>query len=171
MYFKIFVGQIHFFIICILCFYGFFSPKKILFDYIYIYILLLILILWNLFNGECFITLFIKKLNNKNYINGSDLNNQADFSFLPISNDTINLILIIIYIFTIFSMYIVLNRNNFPFIYILSIIIVFILYKFFITIYENHHINSDFQYYQRIIFYILLIQLIILIYYTINLFK
>lgn len=168
MYFKIIVGLIHFFIICILCFYGFFSQKKILFDYIYIYILLLVVILWNIFNGECFITLFIKKLNNKNYINGSDLKNQADFSFLPISNDNINLIINIFFIFSIFSIYIVSNRNNFPLIFILSIIIVFILYKFFITIYENHHINSDFQYYQRIIFYILLIQLIILIHFTIN---
>ena len=161
------IGILHFFIAFFVSVYGIFISKNI-FDYIYIYYSFIVILSWASCNGECLVTYLIKVNKNKNYISGSDIFDNDDMYICPsfLSNYTTNLLISSMTFVWIFSIFIVLKRNHFPNILIFSHVITWFIYKFLIITFSEHHNNLEFQYYQRIIFYLLLIQLFFIIYYT-----
>lgn len=99
--------------------YGIFFSKN-MFDSIYIIFNILILISWTFYNGECFLTYYIKKMKDKTYIAGTESTDINDM-YLAIGSKEIAYIFVTISVFlNMISLYLVLKRNSFPdFIYIL----------------------------------------------------
>jgi hypothetical protein len=90
------------------------------FDFIYILYTILISISWTFYNGECPLTYYIKKINNDNYIAGTESTDIKDMYLVFGSKELVYYIITISLFMTSTSYYLVLKRNNYPnYIYIL----------------------------------------------------
>jgi hypothetical protein len=84
----------------------------------------------------------------------------------PIKPETSNMIINLLMIFWWYGIYITFRRNKYPNELALFFINIWVIYKFLLFTYKNHHENIEFQFYQKIILYILIILLLATIYYT-----
>jgi hypothetical protein len=133
MYYKQIIGFFH--IIATLCFafYGF--TKKNNFDYYYVVCMFLLLLSWNFLQGECIITYVVKKIENPNYKLGADILNVTDIqSILFFDYNTLILILLFINFLLIYSLGIVLYRNNYSQLFSILFFLFFVKYFVFIKI-------------------------------------
>jgi hypothetical protein len=83
-----------------------------------------------------------------------------------ITHESLNMLINLLMIIWMFGIYITFIRNKYPSKLALFLIFIWIIYKFLLLTYKNHHKNIEFQFYQKIILYILIILLLAIIYYT-----
>ena len=119
-----FLGISHFLFAYFISLYGIFT-KKNSFDFFYIFGIILLVTSWTFYDGECIITYYIKKSKNNNYIAGEDSNDLDDiFSSFNQTKNIAKQIIFFSNFLLVISLYLVLNRNNYPW-YIKNVIPLF----------------------------------------------
>ena len=159
------IGILHTALSCFVSLYAFIFPKN-WFDYVYIFYTFFVTITWTICNGECIITYLVKRESNINYIPGKNINDNSDMYIFSTTPETLNMILNLLMIFWWYGIYITFRRNKYPNELALFFVNTWIVYKFLLLTYKNHHKNIEFQTYQKFILYILIILLLTTIYYT-----
>ena len=159
---KYIIGVIHLIVCITVTLYPFIFSKNS-FDYIYIYYNFFVIISWCLLNGECILTYLVKKNNDINYVAGKNVLDNEDMYMTSNSKEIINNAINILFIVWMYSIYITMTRNKYPKYISILLIITCLFYKCNLHIYNNHHINKRFHFYQKIILCILIILLILTI--------
>ena len=134
--------------------------KKSWFDYVYLAYTYLVLLHWTFLNGECIITYFFKKLENKHYIAGSDVH-RDEIKVTFKGNETLIQLLIIIHnLLLMVNIYLVSKRNNISYTIYLPFILLFEVYFYGLYLFPK---NPSFHLFQESVKYLLLLGLVYLI--------
>lgn len=158
------VGIIHLLLALYISFYGMIFSKNS-FDFIYILYTILISISWTFYNGECPLTYYIKKINNDNYIAGTESTDIKDMYLAFGSKEIVYYIITISLFMTSISYYLVLKRNNYPnYIYIL-LPIMQLLYILSLRIqHKNLYKNKIFLLFQEFFKYYFIVNFLYILY-------
>lgn len=105
------IGISHLIFAILVSMYGLVMNKN-WFDKFYIYYNYLVFISWTLFDGECFVTYVIKKLENPNYVAGSDSTDLTDMN-MNFDKKNFRNFLDIFVTLNIISIFLVNRRNNY----------------------------------------------------------
>jgi len=157
------VGILHFLFATIIPFYGILC-KKSWFDYIYILYTILVIISWTFYNGECMLTYYHKKQQNKNYNAGEDSTDLTDMNILFGSKEIVYYVITITIFLNTISEYIVLQRNQFS-IYLYTTLPLFhIIYTMLLRTQTNLHKNKEFLFLQEFFKFYFIIAFIFIFY-------
>ena len=155
---------LHILIFIFTSFYAFIFPKNS-FDFIYLFYSFTVILSWTVYNGECYITYWMKLIQDPNYVPGKNVMNNKDFYVLPFPKNMINMWIDLTMMIWWVSIYYVFQRNKYPKIIPFILISCWALYKIILGMYENHDTNKEFHYYQGILFYILFFDFLYFMYY------
>ena len=158
-----YLGFFHVFFSVFVSLYGIFFKKSRL-DYIYILYSVFVVVTWTFYNGECLVTYYIKKKENKNYNAGEESTDMKDMYLLFGSKNIVYAMVTFFVFVNSISVYIVLKRNNYPSFIYYSFPIVNIMYTLAIRISTfKLHENKIFLFFQEIVkVYVIFILLLIL---------
>jgi hypothetical protein len=106
------IGFLHFIFAFFISMYGIIF-KKNWFDIVFMYYSVLVILSWTFYNGECVLTYYIKKMENPNYIAGSQSTDLTDMYLLVGTKQSTKIIASIGLLLNAISLYIVFNRNGF----------------------------------------------------------
>ncbi len=118
---QVTIGSLHVLMMLFNSFYGFVF-KKSWFDYVYLCAYYLVILHWTFLNGECLITYVYKKMKNKNYMAGDNLNENEIKPLLNLSNRNYSNVVKIHLILAAISIYIVSSRNKIPLVLFISLL-------------------------------------------------
>jgi hypothetical protein len=163
-----YVGLFHLFFAIFVSLYGILLKKSWL-DYPYIFYTIIVLISWTFFNGECFLTYYIKKKANKNYIAGEESTDLKDM-YLLLGSKNISYFIITFFTFvSAVSTYIVLKRNNYPSYIYYSLPSLSLLYTTSLRVSPiNLHENKIFLFTQEIFKAYFILVILILIFFKLR---
>lgn len=112
------------------------------YDYIYIVLIYFTVLHWTFFKGECLLSYYFKKIENKHYELGlNNTNDDLDYIF---GNYKLYIIFLIIILFLI-NIFIISNRNNIEKYYIFLFIFMYIFYLCGKQCFKNRNTNANFQ--------------------------
>jgi hypothetical protein len=163
------VGISHLIFAILVSMYGF-VIKKNWFDKFYIYYNYLVFISWTLFDGECFVTYVVKKLENPNYVAGSESTDLSDMN-MNFDKKIFRAFLDIFVTLNIVSIFLVNRRNNYISMPLNMILVVtYLIYSLFLRkfmdkkFYYQSGLNKIFgwfQFFMRIfVIYLLVLTLL-----------
>lgn len=159
-----YIGLLHSLFSCFISFYGFIIPKND-FDIYYIIYQFIVVISWTFYNGECLLTYYIKKCENKDYVAGKESVDLKDMYMLFGSKENTYLLVSIFIIINAFSIFIVLRRMGFPQYIYYSLPLLHFLYAISLRVYPyNLHENKYFLISQEIFKFVFIILFIITLY-------
>lgn len=144
MYIKI-IGFLHFIFAIFISTYGLFI-KKNKYDNLYLFYIILLIISWTFYNGECLISYYTKKNNDKDYVAGTETSDLQDIYeiFGKNSKNIIDNIIIFSLMSNVISQYIVFSRNEYPDIISISVPFIYITYCIMLRIkYSNLNFIQD----------------------------
>jgi hypothetical protein len=147
---------VHIIMIVFVSFYVFIF-KRSFFDYIYLLYIYFVILHWTFLKGECIITYVYKKLKDKNYIAGENLQDNELISLLKVKHSTVKMMSTIHFLFIIINIVLIAKRNHIP--NILYTIFLFLLIIMFGTskYFKNHHRNKSFHLFLEIMKCLLII--------------
>jgi hypothetical protein len=137
------IGAIHLGCATILSNYGTLI-KKNSFDMIYIFLMINILLSWTCLNGECPVTLFLKKQKDNEYICGKNSGDLTDLSLFIPSKTILFIFLLLINVFYVMSEFIILKRNNYSKYIYYTLPLLHILYILSVASISNLYKNENF---------------------------
>jgi hypothetical protein len=146
---------IHILAVCYLSLYGFLT-KKSLWDYVYLFIVYATMLHWTFNNGECYINLRYKQLENPNYIAGQDTRPDIMVAF-PEYAIYIRIFQIIQAFVVVVSVYFVYTRNHISSILYLPILILMLLYLARYELFVDCYQTSECILYEKVIQYCLIV--------------
>ncbi len=150
---TMFIITFHLFFMFFMTFYPFIFKKSI-YDYAYIAFSYFILLHWMFLNGECAITYYFKKLENPNYIAGSDLYKDELKSVFKDHVKLIQLFLIIHNLILMLNLFIVSKRNHIHSFFVISFLLLFEVYFYGLYFFKDHYRNPSFLLFQEILKYL-----------------
>ena len=145
-----------------------FIIQKNKYDYFYVYIILLGNLCWLLFNGECFISLILKKLENKNYRLGNNVDSDDIKNILGVNLFNIfkysNLIL------NSLSYTYIIYRNYYPK-YLYIFLLFSIIYGYIYITFENQNKLNNYILFKIFKYIFIFISIIFIILFSNYLYK
>lgn len=156
------IGTFHALFAIIISFYGILFRKS-WFDVIFVIYTLIVLISWTFYNGDCFLTYYIKKYYNQNYVAGEDPTDLQDMYLLFGNKEMTYIIITITIVFNVISSFIVLKRNGFSSYIYYGIPFFHLLYTISLRTFTHLYKNSRFLLLQNIFKIIFIIYLIIVL--------
>ncbi len=152
-YMETLITVIHIVLTILTSFYAFLF-KKTVFDYIYLIILYFILLQWTYLNGECLISYVVKKIRDKDYVAGTDVNtNELEIMFKG-KEKMVRLINSIKDVFFFLSIYFVYTRNNFTKGMTIFFVLLFGIYHQSRILFKDHNVNNTFLTLQEVTKYL-----------------
>lgn len=142
--------------------YPFIIRKNNICDLIYIVLLFILLYSYNILKGECFISYAIKKIEDPDYVTGSDLSSVLQHYSCVFKNDTIAQYVIIYILLTlVIGSFLVLKRQDFihvNYIYLFTLLLLMYFILLRIESFSNYmnYFNIVFMSYMTFILYTLL---------------
>jgi hypothetical protein len=148
----------HVFLSLILVNYPFLVRKNTFYDFIYIILLLILLYSYIILKGECFISYFIKKYEDPNYVAGTNVSVLNDYTYVFKNTTIASYVIFYILITFIISSFIVLKRYNFiniQYIYLFTSLLFIYLFIVKLNLHSNYiyYYNLFFMLYISFLFY------------------
>jgi hypothetical protein len=144
---DILIVVIHILINLFTNFYVFYT-KNNKYDYLYLTYVYFLILHWTFLNSECIISYLFKKYKNNDYVLGSDLKND-DIHYIV--GEYKSYIAIYNNIFLTLNIYIACKRNNIKDYIIFIFILLFQCCSFCKYYFTDHHINTDYKFFNNII--------------------
>jgi hypothetical protein len=161
------ISYIHFLGSIFTLLYPFIIPKN-KYDYLYIYYIILLNLSWMIFNGECFISLIFKKIKNKKYEIGSNIN--ADDIKNITGSKFYNIYIRLCLLLNSLSFIYVIYRNDYPK-YLYMFLLFSITYGFFYLNFENQNILLKYKIFKIFKYIFIFISIIFIILFSNYLYK
>ena len=147
---KELIAFIHLFGILLTILYVFLIKNK-KYDYFYLGYIYFVLLHWTFLKGECIIAYLYKKIQNNDYELGSDFKKDDIFYIFSFLGEYKKYIPLFLNIMVIINIYMITKRNNIKNHIIVLFILLFIAFIINFVYFTDHHINTNFQFFNDII--------------------